>query len=151
MSAKEYQETVCKPAREEFDAEERFIEEMKKRNKKIGDKIINKIPLEKNIQSDILDRLGLLKGGFFWRENSGMVEQEYGGKKRVWRAGIKGISDIMGVYKGRLVAIEVKRPGKKPSLFQVAFMQRVKECGGVAFVCDDDRLVIELLEKEMLI
>lgn len=140
MSAKQYREQVIEPALQEEKDDQAFIKKVVGVNSKIKN-----VPLEKDIQVAILDRLGLVRGGFFWRENSGMVRSEYGGKIRHWRAGIKGISDIMGVYKGYLVAIEVKRPGKKLSLFQQAFMNRVRDCGGIAFVCDDDHKVIGLL------
>jgi len=102
--------------------------------------------LEKDIQNRILDRLKFVKNGFFWRENSGLIQQEYKGKKRVWRSGLKGISDIMGVYNGIGVAIEVKRPGRKPSAYQTAFQARYREAGGIAFICDDDRNVVKDLE-----
>jgi len=77
-----------------------------------------------------------------------MVQSEYNGKKRFWRAGIKGIADIVGMYKGRFVAIEVKRKGKKASADQKVYLQRVRECGGIAFVCDDDSLVVQMLDEQ---
>ncbi len=102
---------------------------------------------EKDIQNAILGRLKFVKNGFFWRENSGMIKAEYKGKVRMWRSGIKGISDIMGIYNGIGVAIEVKRPGNKPTPFQIAFMERYSLCGGIAFVCDDDSKVLKQLEE----
>ena len=144
MSAKDYRKQFVEPALQQESGDQAFIDEVLKPVKtKKND------PLEKDIQTAILNRLGLLKGAFFWRENSGMVQSEYGGKTRHWRAGIKGISDILGVYKGYLVAIEVKRPGGKVSLHQSAFLKRVKECGGVSFVCDDDKLVVGLLNGQV--
>jgi hypothetical protein len=47
----------------------------------------------------------------------------------------KGSSDIIGVAKdGRMIAIECKRPGKKPTPEQEFFLNEVKRRGGIAFV-----------------
>ncbi len=94
-------------------------------------------PTEHEIQSTILDRLKYLPKAFFWRENSGLMTAEYKGVKRMWRAGIPGIADIMGILDGYMVAIEVKRPGKKQSPDQLAFQRRLEACGGVYVVCSD--------------
>lgn len=47
---------------------------------------------------------------------------------------LPGIADILGCYKGRFLAIEVKRNGKEPTELQQAFLDAVKEAGGIAFV-----------------
>lgn len=99
-------------------------------------------PTEHEIQSAILDRLGLLSGAFFWRENSGLMQVGEENKKRFFRAGTPGIPDIMGVYKGRPVGIEVKRPGKKQSIDQRAFQERFDKVGGIYIVCTDATQVV---------
>jgi hypothetical protein len=58
----------------------------------------------------------------------------------------KGISDILGIYKGRMLAIEVKRPGGRVSQEQRAFLERVNEEGGVGFVAYSVDDVVERLE-----
>jgi len=146
ISAKEYRKLVVDPALQEEKADEAFLNQVQKNIKKIKVQIFG--DNEHQIQARILERLGLLRNGFFWRENSGMVKQtDSYGKVRMWRAGIQGIADVIGVYKGRFVAIEVKAKGKKPSVFQIAYLERVKQCGGIAFVCDDDKEVVRLLEE----
>lgn len=40
--------------------------------------------------------------------------------------------DFIGCYKGRLFAIETKRPGEVPTERQVAEMQRIRDAGGFA-------------------
>lgn len=107
---------------------------------------------EHEIQSNILERLAFLKEGFFWRENSGSFNLGTEGKKRFFRAGIKGIADIMGIYKGRGVAIEVKRPETKKnvSVDQKAFLSRFEQCGGIAIVCWDDSTVVKQIEDSMI-
>lgn len=104
--------------------------------------------LEKDIQKRILERLAFVRDGFFWRENAGMTVSEYKGKKRVWRSGFAGIADVIGVYRGIFVAIEVKRPGKKPTELQSAFLDKVRQKGGIAFVCDDDAGVVQTIKNE---
>lgn len=95
-----------------------------------------KAPLEQDILKQCLAWLSL-HGVFCWRQNQGAVVGEYQGKRRFTRfCGAAGVSDILGLLpvSGRLLAIEVKRPGKKPTEHQAAFLQRVQACGGLA-VC----------------
>ena len=47
-----------------------------------------------------------------------------------------GVSDIIACIKGRFVAIEVKRPGKKPTQLQVNFIKAVNTVGGLGFWAD---------------
>ncbi len=77
-------------------------------------------------------------GWFVWRNNTGTASvTDSNGKKRQWRAGIKGSGDIIGMTpKGRFVTIECKRAGKKPSVFQQSFMDDVSQRGGIAVVVD---------------
>lgn len=46
----------------------------------------------------------------------------------------KGISDILGIYLGKMLAIEVKKPGGKLTPEQQRFIDRVKIEGGISFV-----------------
>lgn len=57
----------------------------------------------------------------------------------------KGISDILGVYKGRMLAIEVKRPGGRVSPEQIKFIKQVNEEGGIGFVAYSVDEVVERL------
>lgn len=115
-------------------------------------------PKEAEIQRAILEFLKL-HGIFCWRQNTGAFRLMNNGKSRFVRAGFPGISDILGIlprwwYEGKkrglvraistatsmppdvgqFLAIEVKRPGEKPTLDQQAFLQAVKANGGIAFV-----------------
>ena len=60
---------------------------------------------------------------------------------------IRGASDILGIYNGKFLAIEVKTPQRRRSVSeeQHAFMERVKEEGGIAFVATS----IEDVEREL--
>ena len=48
-----------------------------------------------------------------------------------------GVSDIIACIKGRFVAIEVKRPGKKPTQLQENFIKAVNTVGGLGFWADN--------------
>lgn len=58
-----------------------------------------------------------------------------------------GVSDILACIKGRFVAIEVKRPGKKPTQLQENFIKAVNTVGGLGFWADNlDEVKIKLKE-----
>ena len=57
---------------------------------------------------------------------------------------LPGVSDIIGCYKGRYMAIEVKRKGLVPTEKQQSFIDTVKAAGGIAFVA---RSVEDVIEK----
>ncbi len=46
----------------------------------------------------------------------------------------KGISDIIGVWKGKFLAIEVKTKSTKTTIEQDEFLECVKKAGGIAIV-----------------
>ena len=54
---------------------------------------------------------------------------------RYVRVGFVGCSDLLGqTTDGRFLAVEVKRPGGRPTTEQIEFLGRVQRAGGVAFV-----------------
>jgi len=69
-------------------------------------------------------------GAIVWRNNTGKLQDVTG---RWVQFGLcTGSSDLIGIYKGRFLAIEVKAPGKEPTPEQLNFIQQVKKAGGVA-------------------
>lgn len=60
----------------------------------------------------------------------------------------KGISDILGCYQGRMFALELKRPGGKPTAEQLAFLEQVRQQGGIGFWADSVEGVIEGLKLQ---
>lgn len=104
--------------------------------------------LEKEIQKVILQWLRLQKDAFVWRQNSGAVTRTYNGKTRFYRnQDVEGIADIIGIWKGRPLAIEVKRPGGIPSDTQRAFLQEFENHGGIAIVATSLESVEKVLKK----
>lgn len=94
------------------------------------------IVFESDVQKQILEYLAW-KHIFVWRQNSGatVYEDKNGNQRFVRYASINGISDIMGILPdGRLLAIEVKRVGKKPSDDQKKFLAAIKKNNGVAIL-----------------
>lgn len=72
-------------------------------------------------------------GAILWRNNIGKLEDKTG---RWVTYGVcnPGGSDLIGIYKGRFVAMEIKLPGKKPTNEQENFLRIVKQNGGIAGV-----------------
>ncbi len=103
-----------------------------------------KPPLERDIQKSILEYLKL-RGFYAWRNQT---QGTWDAGKGIYRNAqtLKGVSDILGVLSGgRILAIEVKRPGGKLSLDQVEFLKKVQGLGGKAFVAYSLQDVIESL------
>src|SRR5687768_8866491 len=98
--------------------------------------------LEQQIQAAILALLRM-HGIFCWKSNTTGV---YDPTREMFRTNhYKGVSDIIGVMKGgRLIAVEVKRPGGKSSFEQQTFIDSINENGGLAFVAHS---VDEVQEK----
>lgn len=57
-----------------------------------------------------------------------------------------GVPDLLVCYCGRFVAIEVKRPGGKPTELQEHVLAKISGAGGVAIVADSAAAVAEILE-----
>ena len=64
---------------------------------------------------------------------------------KVMAANKRGVPDILAVISGRFVAIEVKRPGGKPSRLQLMQIKRIQAAGGIAMVAESVDDVIDAL------
>lgn len=89
---------------------------------------------EYTIETRILEWLAGLGIGFFWKNTSGGFHD---GKR--WRVhqspfAIRGTSDVLGIVAGRLVALEVKTDVGRVDPAQIAFLNKVRACGGLAAV-----------------
>jgi len=87
--------------------------------------------LEKEIQAQVLEQLRQI-GIFCWKNHSTGV---YDPRKGIFRkGGMTGVSDIIGIINGRMLAIEVKSATGKLSEEQRIFLAKVNENQGVGFV-----------------
>jgi hypothetical protein len=83
-----------------------------------------------------------------WRSNTGAARLSgKGGRVRLVRFGVPGQPDVLGVLSpsGRMLAVEVKRPGKTPTAAQAAFLAAVRAAGGVAGCVHSVDELVELL------
>lgn len=88
-----------------------------------------------------------LRGIFCWRQNQGAIPLKNGGYRRF--VGLKGVSDILGILAdGRFLAVEVKKPGGKVRAEQQAFLDVIRENGGVALLVFSVNDLIEGLKQE---
>lgn len=114
---------------------------------------------EKQIETQILTWLNYQKETFAFKVNTVGV---FDPVRKVYRKNMnpfvmRGTSDIMGVYKGRFLAIEVKtplsykrymtRPTAADSL-QKIFIDKVNRSGGVSLVAQSLDQVIEWFKKQ---
>lgn len=99
---------------------------------------------ENSIQASILDylkgnpRKGIPGVGGWWLNF-------HGGSVYMPR----GIPDIIGCYKGRFVAFEVKKPGEKPRKIQDYTLRILRDAGavtGVVYGVDDVKSIMERIE-----
>lgn len=91
---------------------------------------------EGKIKNEILSWLQSLNNAFFWPIDSvgiwDPVKKIYRSKNSIFH--IRGVSDILGVYQGKPVAIEVKTPTGRLSDHQKLFLTRFSYAGGIALV-----------------
>lgn len=75
------------------------------------------------------------QGGYAWRASStGIYDQ----RQHAFRtAPKKGVSDVLGCFKGRLLAIEVKIGKDRLSDEQSGFLGNIENAGGLCFVAKD--------------
>lgn len=80
------------------------------------------------------------QGHFVWRNNSGLTRSMYTNKRgvkneRVWRSGVRGASDIIGIsLDGRFIAIECKFGRNKATPAQEEFINDIKSRGGITAI-----------------
>ena len=95
---------------------------------------------EQAVQKVIIDYLKLKKYLVFKHRNVGIYKQATNSYIPL-SFGEKGISDVIGCSpQGTFIAVEVKKPGGKPSPDQLRFLEEVKVRGGVgilAYSLDD--------------
>lgn len=80
-----------------------------------------------------------------WKnENVGVFDAAKGIYRRLSPHRMKGISDILGIYRGRMLCIEVKSATGRLSPEQKDFLERMDALGAIAFMA---RSLEEVLER----
>lgn len=97
---------------------------------------------ELHLQHAIVDFL-LLKKIFCWVDYQPPIA---GSKQRQRHYSSKGVADILGIYKGKPLAIEVKYGKGRLQPHQKEFLDRFEKEGGIAFVAYSIDEVIEKLK-----
>lgn len=102
---------------------------------------------ENDIQNQILDYLSFQKGVYFYRTNN---FPRYDKARKLFfklpKHTPKGIPDIHAIYKGRYIAIEVKKKGSYLSPDQRIFQKNVEAAGGIYRLARDVTDVQSLFE-----
>ena len=106
---------------------------------------------EAYVKNAICSYLQLKKIFFFIHDAVGIFDPV----KKIYRTNVspyrvKGVADILGVYRGKFLAIEVKAPKGRPTPEQTAFIEKVKSEGGIAFIARSiDDVKRELGQSEL--
>lgn len=100
---------------------------------------------EKQIEKSIIEYLGWRRIMAWKVESQGQYDEKRGGfrKKPKWFR--KGVADILGIYKSRPLAIEVKNQKGKLSKDQLNFLTEFRQNGGIAMVARS----IEEVERQL--
>ena len=106
---------------------------------------------EKTIENNILI---YLRGRqiFSWKVKTvGTFDTKLGRFRKPSPLYLKGVSDILGLYNGKMIAIEVKSKKGRLSEDQKLFLHNVNVNGGVGFVARSVEDVEERLAKWMAV
>jgi penicillin-binding protein-related factor A (putative recombinase) len=101
---------------------------------------------ERAIQNQVCAYLRLRGAFIFIHDSVGIFDA----KKGIFRANkspyrIRGVADILGIYKGKPLAVEVKTKTGKLSEYQKDFLDNWRAHGGLAFVARSVEDVIDAL------
>lgn len=102
--------------------------------------------MEHDTQSAIIDLIRL-RGGVATRINSGSMIAKRGDKTYCVNLADKGTSDIIALYKGVYLAIEVKFGKNTASDEQISFLESVAQAGGVGLLAYDTETINEVLNR----
>lgn len=90
---------------------------------------------EKQIETEILFRLNHIKDCYAWKNHTtGIFDPRRGVFRKLGGYAIKGVSDIIGIYKGKMLCLEVKSATGKLRPEQKKFLDRMKELGAITGV-----------------
>ena len=86
-------------------------------------------------------------GALIWRNNVGKLQDKTG--RWVTYGLCVGSADLIGIYRGKFLAIEIKMPGKKTTKEQEIFLQAIRNNGGIAGVVHSPEDVESLLTSSI--
>ena len=90
---------------------------------------------EKDLENICLDWLNKNFAFFFKYNSVGIYDAKAKAFRKKTNFDIKGVSDSLGIYKGKFIAIEFKIKPNKPSDEQAAFINKINREGGFARCC----------------
>lgn len=104
---------------------------------------------EGRIKNQICEWLGYQKDCFFWVQATGGIYDPGRGifRKLNGKHQMVGVADILGIYRGRPLAIEVKAGKNKPSDAQRIFLASFERAGGLAVVAYSVEDVVKAFEQ----
>ncbi len=84
-------------------------------------------------------------GALTWRNNQGAYKDAKG---YYIKYGVcnPGGSDLVGIYKGLFLGLEIKQPGKQPTDAQLNFIETINKHGGIACVISDPEQLKNILK-----
>ena len=97
---------------------------------------------ETDLVKEILDFLAAQPKCLVWRNTNQRGRKHNSSHYR------KGVPDILGIWCGRPLAVEVKKPGGVISKEQIEFISTFTQLGGVAFVAMSVDDVVKKLIRE---
>lgn len=105
-----------------------------------------KIKSEQDIKNEILEYLAHHQI-FAWPNDSTGIYDPIKGvyRKKMSKYFIRGTSDILGIYQGKLLAIEVKSKTGRLSIEQQKFLRTIAQEGGIAIMARSVEEVEEAL------
>lgn len=89
---------------------------------------------EKEIEKNIISYLGHRRIMAWKVESQGTYDEKRGGYRKKPKWFRKGVADILGIYRGKPLAIEVKNQKGKLSKEQLNFLVEFRQNGGIAMV-----------------
>ena len=100
--------------------------------------------IESDLQKSVIQYL-TIKHIFHYRQNSGAIVTERKGKKGFYRfTSMNGLPDIVCVYRGQYVGLEMKSNKGKLSENQIMFREKLEQAGGKYIEVRDLDTIIKL-------
>ena len=84
-------------------------------------------------------------GGVWWRNNIGVAVMD--GHRIAYGLGNPGGADLVGLFLGRFVAVEIKTPRGRQSPEQAEWQRLVEAKGGIYAIVRSESEATELLRK----